>query len=203
MTNSVVPRGDPHRAVAYVRVDETSASEEAQREVILAWAAQKQMTVVAWHVSSTTASDRETMEAALEALSARQAGWFVVASLDRLHESGASVAILFNGAAHDHGARLTSADGTFEPTPGQECPVCHYPVPPTTRYPRLVCGLCMRETTDEKGRLLRFYNIDVSGGFRAEYADTGEPRAGHVCYVRGVRCVADEGYFGGIVVEAR
>ncbi len=40
-------------------------------------------------------------------------------------------------------------------------------------------------------------------GFQATYADTGEPYDGHVCYVRSIRCWADEYRFGGIVIEVQ
>ena len=61
----------------------------------------------------------------------------------------------------------------------------------------------MFEATDEHGRRLSFFNVDMTGGFRAVYVDSGEEREGHVCYVRGVRCWADEARFGGIVIEQR
>jgi hypothetical protein len=65
-----------------------------------------------------------------------------------------------------------------------------------------VCGLCKHEATDEGGRPLEFFNTSFEGGFGARYADTGEPRDSHACVIRGVRCRADEGRFGGIVIEA-
>ena len=53
----------------------------------------------------------------------------------------------------------------------------------------------------ETGRRLSFSNIDFSGGFEAVFTDTAEKHASHVCYVRGVRCWADEAHFGGIVIQ--
>jgi hypothetical protein len=41
----------------------------------------------------------------------------------------------------------------------------------------------------------------MTGGFIAQYADTGESYPSHECYVDGVRCHADEGHFGGIVIQ--
>jgi hypothetical protein len=64
----------------------------------------------------------------------------------------------------------------------------------------LLCDACVREAVDEQDRSLLFSNLDASGGFQARYADTGELRASHVCFVRGVKCWADERYMGGIVV---
>ena len=43
--------------------------------------------------------------------------------------------------------------------------------------------------------------IDTAGGYRAEYADTGEPYESHECYIDGILCDADEGHFGGIVIQ--
>jgi len=41
----------------------------------------------------------------------------------------------------------------------------------------------------------------MTGGFIAAYADTGESYPSHACYVDGIQCNADEGYFGGIVIQ--
>ncbi|MEO6710572.1 MAG: hypothetical protein ABIP42_13415 [Planctomycetota bacterium] len=49
---------------------------------------------------------------------------------------------------------------------------------------------------------MEFNNIDLSGGFEARYADTGEPYVGNQCYIGGVKCHAEEARFGGIVIEA-
>ena len=59
----------------------------------------------------------------------------------------------------------------------------------------------MAQATTESGRRLEFSNVDATGGFQAFYSETGEPYPSHVCFVRGVRCVADEAHFGGIVVQ--
>ncbi|HNW92996.1 MAG TPA: hypothetical protein PKM88_08825 [bacterium] len=48
---------------------------------------------------------------------------------------------------------------------------------------------------------MRFVNESLSGGFRAEYADTGAAYHGHDCYIRGRHCHADEAKFGGIVIR--
>jgi hypothetical protein len=59
----------------------------------------------------------------------------------------------------------------------------------------------MDQATDKSGRSLEFANIDATGGFQAFYSDTGEHYRDHVCFVRGVRCCADEAHFGGIVIQ--
>lgn len=49
---------------------------------------------------------------------------------------------------------------------------------------------------------MKFSNVDMTGGFIAQYADTGEAYPlEHECYVDGVHCHADEGHFGGIVIQ--
>jgi hypothetical protein len=203
MKKPVFSRGNPTLALAYVCVDDTSADETAQRKAIHAWAERERVTIVAWHVSHGPTSDFAELKAAIDALPTHGVGWLIVASLDRLHPEGERIAGVFDTLANEKGARLDSADGAFAPKPGQQCPICHFSVHPSTRYPRALCGLCMFEATDEHGRRLSFFNVDMTGGFRAVYADSGEEREGHVCYVRGVRCWADEARFGGIVIEQR
>ncbi len=36
---------------------------------------------------------------------------------------------------------------------------------------------------------------------RCAYADTGEARDSHLCFVDGVKCRADEARFGGIIIQ--
>jgi len=83
----------------------------------------------------------------------------------------------------------------------QQCPVCGAEQPPSPRYPRYLCPECVVLASDEAGRRLQFSNVDFGGGFQAVYADTGDLHPSHVCFVRGVRCHADEARFGGIVVQ--
>jgi hypothetical protein len=51
------------------------------------------------------------------------------------------------------------------------------------------------------GRPLRFFNLSLSGGFGAEYADNGEPYDSSICFIDDVKCFADEARFGGIVIQ--
>ncbi|HET9912724.1 MAG TPA: hypothetical protein VFQ13_12585 [Anaerolineales bacterium] len=83
----------------------------------------------------------------------------------------------------------------------QYCPICHKSVVFFPRYPRYLCIECASRATSKEGRLLKFSNIDMTGGFIAQYADTTESYPSHECYVDGVRCHADEGHFGGIVIQ--
>lgn len=81
------------------------------------------------------------------------------------------------------------------------CPICCRPGEYSPRYRQCVCVECGHRAVDENGRPLSFTNESVSGGFIANYRDTGELREGHICYVDGVRCWADEAHMGGIVVR--
>jgi hypothetical protein len=83
----------------------------------------------------------------------------------------------------------------------QSCPICQKPVAFFPRYPRYLCVQCANRAMSKDGRLLKFSNIDLSGGFVAHYADTGEAYRGHECYVDGIPCYADEHHFGGIVIQ--
>lgn len=83
----------------------------------------------------------------------------------------------------------------------QTCPICHRAVEASERYPRYVCTDCFAQAKSQDGRALIFSNVDLSGGYRAQYADTGEPYPGHDCYIYGIMCHADEHRFGGIVIQ--
>lgn len=86
--------------------------------------------------------------------------------------------------------------------PRQFCPICHKSVQPFERYPRYLCPECASRAKSKDGRPLKFSNVDMTGGFIAQYADTGEVYPlEHECYVDGVHCHADEGHFGGIVIQ--
>lgn len=80
------------------------------------------------------------------------------------------------------------------------CSICGAAVHVTPRYPRRLCPACVLEATDAQGRPLVFANTGL-GGFEARYADDRTIYPSHTCWVRGTRCHADEGRFGGIVVQ--
>lgn len=91
----------------------------------------------------------------------------------------------------------------FQPNPGPDapCPICGDPRPHSERYPDHVCADCVERATDATGRSLRFSNVDLGGGFVAHYSDTGAVCESRICFIKGVRCQADEARFGGIVVR--
>lgn len=81
------------------------------------------------------------------------------------------------------------------------CPICGVDLPANARYPRYVCRACAALTMDAAGRRVGFGNIDICGGCRGSYLDTGEAYNEGECYVAGQRCSVEEGRFGGIVVQ--
>ncbi|PKO14360.1 MAG: hypothetical protein CVU39_15095 [Chloroflexi bacterium HGW-Chloroflexi-10] len=83
----------------------------------------------------------------------------------------------------------------------QLCPICSSEIPENPRYPQAVCHTCAAQAVSLNDRPVCFYNIDFSGGFRGEYADTHEPYPLTECFIRGVKCSAQEARFGGIVIQ--
>jgi hypothetical protein len=81
------------------------------------------------------------------------------------------------------------------------CPICKIALTPAPRYPTYVCSTCASKATDKDGRLLEFFNSDLSGGYEARYSDTQEPYTSHTCFIDGIECFADEARFGGIVIQ--
>lgn len=83
----------------------------------------------------------------------------------------------------------------------QKCPICLTAVYKSARYPNYLCASCASRACDAEKRPLAFFNETLTGGFLAFYADSDEKYESHICYVDGVKCRADEDYYGGIVVQ--
>jgi hypothetical protein len=88
----------------------------------------------------------------------------------------------------------------------QICPICGDDKRPNPRYPLYLCYKCSAEASDESGRKINFQLYHRNGskfvaGFHAVYSDTGELRNSDICYIRGTRCLAEEAYFGGVVIQ--
>jgi len=83
----------------------------------------------------------------------------------------------------------------------QNCSICNREVGKNPRYPKYVCYKCQDESppVNEDGISIEFGNIDASGGFRSVV--NGVRGAEHICYIKGIRCYADEGRFGGIMIQ--
>lgn len=86
--------------------------------------------------------------------------------------------------------------------PGEHpCPICCAPVLASPRYPQKLCPVCVLEATDAEGRSIHFTNTGLSGGLEARYSDDERSLADCECFVRGIRCRAEECKFGGFVVQ--
>lgn len=81
------------------------------------------------------------------------------------------------------------------------CPICRTALPELSRYPRYVCEACTSCAVSAEGRPLAFGNVGRSGGYVAQYTDTGALYESHACWIDGIRCYAGESRFGGIVIE--
>jgi len=111
------PTGDPHRAVAYLRVstEDQNLGPEAQRGQIEAWAARAGVEVVAWFADhgvsgSKPLEERPQLFAALGALRESGAGVFLVAKRDRLARDTV-VAGMIDRAVATAGGVVVAADG--------------------------------------------------------------------------------------------
>ena len=82
-----------------------------------------------------------------------------------------------------------------------QCPICGIALEPVARYPRYVCQDCADRATSIDGRPLEFFNLGLSGGYGARYADNQTSYNSHDCIIDGQACRADEARFGGIVIE--
>jgi len=81
------------------------------------------------------------------------------------------------------------------------CPICGSKTRYNARYENYICRDCVKLSTDIDGKLLEFFNIDMSGGYKANYKLTKEPYNSHICYISKNKCYATEARFGGIVVR--
>ncbi len=83
----------------------------------------------------------------------------------------------------------------------QRCPICSAAVEPNVRYKNYICFHCCALAVDEEGRKLGFGNESFSAGFVAWDEDTKETRRSHICFIKGVKCWADEAHMGGVVIR--
>ena len=82
-----------------------------------------------------------------------------------------------------------------------QCPICGISLQPIARYRRYVCQDCAGKAVSANGRRLEFFNLGLSGGYGAMYADDQSAYDSHECFIDGHACRADEARFGGIVIE--
>jgi len=82
----------------------------------------------------------------------------------------------------------------------QKCPICSATVEPSPRYPNYICSECWTKAVDDDGRPLGFGYSPEIGQYTVWYKDTKEPRENGICFIDGMRCRAQEDYWGGTVV---
>ena len=81
----------------------------------------------------------------------------------------------------------------------KNCPICEKNMLAFERYPKMICNECIELTVNKNGESIKFYNVDITGGFISIVNDIkGEE---HECYINNLKCYADEARFGGIVVQ--
>jgi hypothetical protein len=65
----------------------------------------------------------------------------------------------------------------------------------------MLCADCMKRARAKNGRPVEFSNQDLSGGLVGRYADTHEAYPGVDCALDGIPCRAEEGRFGGVIIQ--
>lgn len=84
------------------------------------------------------------------------------------------------------------------------CPICNNETYRTHEINK-VCYSCYNNTVDRDGNKVSFRNIDVFGGFKSIHyiKDNISERNEHVCYISNVKCYAEEGIYGGIIIYVK
>ncbi len=64
---------------------------------------------------------------------------------------------------------------------------------------------CVQKITDKAGQHAMFYNTEFLGhGCQGRYVDNpNEIYESNVCYDNGIKCYANEAYFGGIIIQSK
>lgn len=86
----------------------------------------------------------------------------------------------------------------------QICQICKTRVDHSERYPNYVCENCSSESVSKDGRPLIFSNTAFTGGFKANFKDSlieYKEESGHICFIKNIKCWAEEAHLGGIVIE--
>jgi hypothetical protein len=84
----------------------------------------------------------------------------------------------------------------------QHCPTCYRYVKYNERYRDYICKRCVELATDKQGQLIAFHNITESGhGIQGVYTASGKLYRSTTCFIKAVKCKAEEAYLGGIVIK--
>ena len=89
------------------------------------------------------------------------------------------------------------------------CKICKISdVPKLQRYPNLVCYECEKKAIDINGNIVKYSNIDSSGGFVSRHyvKNVGDKvviieKCDPYCWIDGIKCIAQESRFGSIVIQ--
>ena len=86
-----------------------------------------------------------------------------------------------------------------------KCPICSYNLTYyTPRYPKMICQNCANsDIVDSSGNKVTFVNIDIYGGFMSLHKinDKIVEKKEHICWIKDIKCYADESRCGGIVIQ--
>ena len=87
-----------------------------------------------------------------------------------------------------------------------KCPICNETLMRLERYPRSICATCASKENlkDASGNPVDYINLHIGGGFASLHTmedGTIVQKEDHICFVKGVKCYADEARFGGIVIQ--
>jgi DNA invertase Pin-like site-specific DNA recombinase len=148
-------KGDPRRAVAYLRVstDEQTLGPEAQRAAIETWAAREGITIASWRddlgiSGAAELTDRPGLEGAISDLRAHNAGVLAVAKRDRLARDLAKVREILV-LVHLAGAAVRSADGASD-AEGPEGVLLQTMIDAFAEYERLLIRTRTKAALDRK-----------------------------------------------------
>lgn len=88
----------------------------------------------------------------------------------------------------------------------QFCSNCKEEIGFFQRYPKLICGNCKQKITDKNNRLVEFFNTEGLGyGCQGYYCETNQKEKynSDICYLGEIKYFAEEGRFGGIVIQLK
>jgi len=80
------------------------------------------------------------------------------------------------------------------------CPTCSNVITKNKKYPTEICDECWYLTKNKNGRDIHFANKGINGRFLSMVGEKVVNQ--HQCFVNGIECYADEGKYGGIIIEA-
>lgn len=88
-------------------------------------------------------------------------------------------------------------------TKTQQCGHCLKEINSTERYPNRLCDDCYKLLTDSTGRSVAYVNDEFSDNVLGVYTDVipPVPYESLICYIGNIAFRAEEGRFGGIVVQ--